>query len=61
MGYHIKYEKPSGAVALIASSTLTGSVPTAQGPDSLATHAPEPDVYFGANDSRRPAGIALAP
>ena len=61
MGYHIKDEKPSGAVALIASSTLTGSVPTAQGPDSLATHAPEPDVYFGANDSRRPAGIALAP
>jgi gamma-glutamyltranspeptidase/glutathione hydrolase len=61
MGYHIKDEKPSGAVALIASGTLTGSVHTPSGPDTVANHAPEPDVYYGANDSRRPAGIALAP
>jgi gamma-glutamyltranspeptidase/glutathione hydrolase len=61
MGYRIKEEKPSGAVALIAAGSLLGSVPTAVGADTVATHLPGPDVYYGANDARRPAGVALAP
>jgi gamma-glutamyltranspeptidase/glutathione hydrolase len=61
MGYHIQQQKPSGAVALIASGTLGGPKSIALGADSVATHAPQPDVFYGANDSRRPAGVALAP
>jgi gamma-glutamyltranspeptidase/glutathione hydrolase len=61
MGYHIQEQKPSGAVALIASGALGGTVPAAFGADSVATHAPAPDVFYGANDSRRPAGVAVAP
>jgi hypothetical protein len=29
--------------------------------DPVATHATQANVFFGANDSRRPAGVALAP
>ncbi|MEA2732401.1 MAG: gamma-glutamyltranspeptidase / glutathione hydrolase, partial [Acetobacteraceae bacterium] len=61
MGYRIQQQKPSGAVALIASGTLGGPKSIALGADSVATHAPQPDVFYGANDSRRPAGVALAP
>ncbi len=61
MGYRIQVQKPWGAVALIAS----GSMPTgnsAAGPsDSEAGHKAMPGKYYGANDSRRPAGVALAP
>jgi gamma-glutamyltranspeptidase / glutathione hydrolase len=61
MGYHIREEKLSGAVALIASSTLAGQMPTAHGSDTVATHQPQPGAFYGAIDSRRPAGAALAP
>jgi gamma-glutamyltranspeptidase/glutathione hydrolase len=61
MGYRIQEQKPSGAVALIASGALGGTKVMAQGADAVATHAPEPDVFYGANDSRRPAGVAVAP
>jgi gamma-glutamyltranspeptidase/glutathione hydrolase len=61
MGYHIQEQKPSGAVALIASGNLAGGRTAAAGPDTVATRPPDPNVYYGANDSRRPAGVALAP
>jgi gamma-glutamyltranspeptidase / glutathione hydrolase len=61
MGYQIKDQKPSGAVALIASGALMGPKSMAVGADTVATHPPAPDVFYGANDSRRPAGVALAP
>jgi gamma-glutamyltranspeptidase / glutathione hydrolase len=61
MGYHIQEQRPWGAVALIASGRMTSARPTKAAADSVATHVAAPAVYFGANDSRRPAGIALAP
>ncbi|HEY0183609.1 MAG TPA: gamma-glutamyltransferase [Rhodopila sp.] len=61
MGYRLQEQRPSGAVALIASGTVAGPKSMALGADTVATHAPGPDVYYGANDSRRPAGVALAP
>jgi gamma-glutamyltranspeptidase/glutathione hydrolase len=61
MGYQIQEQKPSGAVALIASGALPHAMPTTSAADSIATPAPEPYVFYGANDSRRPAGIAEAP
>jgi gamma-glutamyltranspeptidase/glutathione hydrolase len=61
MGYHIQDQRPSGAVALIASGAMGRSKPMPVGADMVATHAPMPDGYYGANDSRRPAGVAMAP
>jgi gamma-glutamyltranspeptidase/glutathione hydrolase len=61
MGYHIQIQPPSGAVALIVSGAMNEPKFAAAGVDTVATHAPGPDVYYGANDSRRPAGVALAP
>ncbi len=61
MGYQIQQQKPWGAVALIASAALVHTNPTAAAADSVATHAPGPAVFFGANDPRRPGGAALAP
>ena len=65
MGYSIQTEKPSGAVALIASGAMapdrSDRKSTPQATDTVATHASVPDVFYGANDSRRPAGVALAP
>jgi gamma-glutamyltranspeptidase/glutathione hydrolase len=61
MGYKIQDQPPSGAVALIASGALKSAKSTAAGADSVATHMPRADAFYGANDSRRPAGVALAP
>ena len=61
MGYQIQEEKPSGAVALIASGAMETRRSSSPGMDAVATHLPRPDAYYGANDSRRPAGVALAP
>lgn len=61
MGYRIRQEKPSGAVALIASGALARPVSIAHAADTVATHPPQPGAFYGAIDSRRPAGAALAP
>ncbi len=61
MGYKIEQQQPSGAVELIAAGALTGDQALPSGADATATHASAPDVFFGANDPRRPAGRALAP
>jgi gamma-glutamyltranspeptidase/glutathione hydrolase len=62
MGYHIQLQRPSGAVELIASGPLESKrSSSSSGADSVATHTPRPDEFYGANDSRRPAGVALAP
>jgi gamma-glutamyltranspeptidase/glutathione hydrolase len=61
MGYHIQEQKPSGAVALIASGALEGPATASFGADSAMTHKPRPEAFYGANDSRRPTGVALAP
>jgi gamma-glutamyltranspeptidase/glutathione hydrolase len=61
MGYLIREQRPSGAVALIVSGALGGGSPAAAGADSVATHALRATAFYGANDSRRPAGVAIAP
>ena len=37
MGYHIQEQKPSGAVALIASGNLVSGKSAVTGPDTVAT------------------------
>ena len=59
MGHRIQERKPWGAVALIAAG-IAGNK-SAPAPDSVASHATLQNAYYGANDSRRAAGIALAP
>ncbi|HEX4365597.1 MAG TPA: gamma-glutamyltransferase [Rhodopila sp.] len=61
MGYHVQVQKPSGAVELITSGTMETKRSASPGMDAVATHGPRPEAYYGANDSRRPAGVALAP
>ena len=61
MGYKIKEQHPSGAVELIASGALTGGGTAVAAADSTATHVPAADTFYGANDARRPGGVALAP
>jgi gamma-glutamyltranspeptidase/glutathione hydrolase len=61
MGYHIQQQKPWGAVELIASSSTAHAGPASLVADSVAGHTPDPEVFFGANDPRRPGGAALAP
>jgi gamma-glutamyltranspeptidase/glutathione hydrolase len=61
MDYHIQVQKPSGAVELITSGTMETKRSASPGMDAVATHGPRPEAYYGANDSRRPAGVALAP
>jgi gamma-glutamyltranspeptidase/glutathione hydrolase len=60
MGYRIKEQRPWGAVALIAAAAAgkeQGSGPA----DSMMSHAAPSGTFEGAEDSRRPAGAALAP
>jgi gamma-glutamyltranspeptidase/glutathione hydrolase len=59
MGYRIQEQRPWGAVALIAAGAGDRAAPSVA--DSVATHAATPGAFYGANDSRRPAGVALAP
>jgi gamma-glutamyltranspeptidase/glutathione hydrolase len=61
MGYRIQEQKPWGAVALIASGMLNRRQPAGAPADSIETHETGRNTFFGANDSRRPAGVALAP
>jgi gamma-glutamyltranspeptidase / glutathione hydrolase len=61
MGYRIQDQRPSGAVALIASGAMASRKSMAAAADMVATHAPMANVYYGANDSRRPAGVTMAP
>jgi gamma-glutamyltranspeptidase/glutathione hydrolase len=61
MGYHIGMQAPWGAVALIAASQLSERGPAGMPTDSVAAHGARHTAYDGANDSRRPAGAALAP
>ena len=61
MGYRIQDQRPWGAVALIVSGALKSADPTAAAADSTVGHAAAAGVYFGANDPRRPAGVAIAP
>jgi gamma-glutamyltranspeptidase/glutathione hydrolase len=61
MDYRIQDQRPSGAVALIASGAFGENRAAVAGADTVATHAPVANIYYGANDARRPAGVALAP
>jgi gamma-glutamyltranspeptidase/glutathione hydrolase len=61
IGYHIQQEKPSGAVELILSGALDSTKPAMEPADAVSSHSPTPEMYSGANDPRRPAGVALAP
>jgi gamma-glutamyltranspeptidase/glutathione hydrolase len=61
MHYQIQDERPSGAVALIVSGALETRTAVTAHPDSIASHPPNPNAYYGANDSRRPGGAALQP
>jgi gamma-glutamyltranspeptidase/glutathione hydrolase len=59
MGYRIQEQRPWGAVALIANGAGGGGHTSVA--DSAAAHAVMPGAFYGANDSRRAAGVALAP
>jgi gamma-glutamyltranspeptidase / glutathione hydrolase len=61
MGYHIQQQKPWGAVELISSGALLRADPVDSAADSVSGHMLGPDMFFGANDARRPGGAALAP
>jgi len=61
MGYKIQEQRPSGAVALIAAGLRAEARSFPAPADAVATHAQQGGMFYGANDARRPAGIALAP
>ena len=61
MGYHIQEQRPWGAVALIVSGAMKRTDTRASPADSAKGHAVRAGVFYGANDPRRPAGVALAP
>ncbi len=57
-GYRIEDQVPWGAAELIA----TGSArPPTAASGSAVGHRDDPGTFYGANDSRHPAGAALAP
>jgi gamma-glutamyltranspeptidase / glutathione hydrolase len=61
MGYHITEQTPWGAVALIEVSPpdRTPAEPASSGSDSVAGAGMRQNAFYGANDSRRPAGAAI--
>ncbi|HBK09271.1 MAG TPA: gamma-glutamyltransferase [Acetobacteraceae bacterium] len=61
MGYRIQEQGPWGAVALIVSGALKATEARVAVADSAVGHAARMGVFFGANDPRRPAGVAIAP
>ncbi len=59
MGYKITEQVPWGAAELIAvGRSNTGAGPASSGNDASATKGMRPGLFYGANDSRRPAGAA---
>ena len=57
-GYRIEDQVPWGAAELIA----TGSArPPTAASGSAVGHRDDPGTFYGANNSRHPAGAALAP
>jgi gamma-glutamyltranspeptidase/glutathione hydrolase len=60
MGYRIQEQRPWGAVALIAAADA-GKEPAGAPADSALPHAAPGGTFEGAEDTRRPAGAALAP
>ena len=61
MGYKIQEQAPWGAVALIASGTLSSNESPGAPSRATAEEASARRLFYGANDARRPAGTALAP
>jgi len=61
MGYRIREQSPWGAVALIAvgGAGAEGAHLASSGADSVAGGGMRPGLFYGANDSRRPAGSAV--
>jgi gamma-glutamyltranspeptidase/glutathione hydrolase len=60
MGYRIVTQKPWGAAALIVVGPDRAEAgPASAGPDSAAVSEMRPGWFYGANDSRRPAGAAI--
>ena len=61
MGYRITEQTPWGAVALIAvgSAFAGGGGVASSGQDGTAGQGMRPNWFYGANDSRRPAGAAI--
>jgi gamma-glutamyltranspeptidase/glutathione hydrolase len=60
MGYHITEQTPWGAVALIeVGPDHKEAEPASSGPDSVAGTGLHRQLFYGANDSRRPAGAAI--
>lgn len=61
MGYRIAEQTQWGAAALIAvgPERPNGAGLESSGNDSVAGRGMRPHLYYGANDSRRPAGAAL--
>jgi gamma-glutamyltranspeptidase/glutathione hydrolase len=61
MGYRIQVQAPWGAMALIAAGDMMAAGLAPVTADSAANLVHQGTAYYGAIDSRRPAGAALAP
>jgi gamma-glutamyltranspeptidase / glutathione hydrolase len=61
LGYRIIEQTPWGAAELVAigPATPTGAAVASSGNDATATRGMWPGLFYGANDSRRPAGAAV--
>lgn len=61
MGYRIAQQKPWGAAELIevAPPQAASAQAASSGDDAAASDTLRPGFYYGANDSRRPAGAAI--
>ena len=60
MGYRLQVQRPWGAAELIEVGPPPAAADASSaGDDSMQEHALKPDVFYGANDDRRPAGAAV--
>jgi gamma-glutamyltranspeptidase / glutathione hydrolase len=63
MGYKIVVQAPWGAAEVVVSAPLAPgeAAPAAGNPDSVFGGRMRPGFLYGANDDRRPAGLAVGP
>ena len=61
MGHKVTVQSPWGATAAIVRPRLPSATPSAGAPDSALSGRMRPGLFYGANDDRRPAGLAAGP
>jgi gamma-glutamyltranspeptidase/glutathione hydrolase len=62
-GHNFRIQRPWGSTELIAigPATPTQRIIQSSGGDGASAHPMRPGLFYGASDSRRPAGLALGP